>query len=331
MSSKIPLYAIVIDPGEPSKRVSFVGDVHLLETPPKSRKDDYLSSIMEKVSWVSKRSDIIIFLGDIFERSAMSISAFHKVLFMFFMLKLQGKEFYTVIGNHDVPHQNITNLPRTSLGVLNTLRLVNILGSMRIGGVRIDTIPFGPKVEVPRLDRYDENAILIGHCFYESRLDPKYSMTEEDASSCGYNFILLGHDHEPHTPMSITTTLPCDGLPEKTHVYRPGSLARNTAHRYNQGRTPDIVQFMIGNGGIESFQVIPVPCAPYADVFYDTSFAVEESSSSVTDLEALMTSFDAVASGDDTINVRWALRKLNAPGPVMNYLESVYEKLGMVF
>ena len=106
--------------------IAFVGDAHLIETPPKSRKDDYFAAVISKINWIMDTNDVIVFLGDVFERSVMSIPSFHKVAIEILKRRKQGKRIFSILGNHDIPHYQAQSLSRTSLGLMNSLGLIKL-------------------------------------------------------------------------------------------------------------------------------------------------------------------------------------------------------------
>ena len=68
-------------------KIYFVPDVHLQEQSPRSRKDSYPTTILEKldyvVDYVNRNNGICIFLGDLFNAVNMPMNYFYRVVDIF--------------------------------------------------------------------------------------------------------------------------------------------------------------------------------------------------------------------------------------------------------
>lgn len=101
-------------------KLLFVGDIHLSEHGPQTRKDNYMGSIITKLDECfsiaeSRKCNAIIFMGDIFDMMEPSGKCRNETLQLF--LRNSCIEKYTIIGNHDVK-SHLDNIHRSALGTL---------------------------------------------------------------------------------------------------------------------------------------------------------------------------------------------------------------------
>lgn len=101
-------------------------DIHLRESNPVSRTDDYWEAVKKKMLFISflqsKYNGIpIIDAGDLFNswKSTPLVEAW--------AIKHMPKDFYTIIGNHEMPYHNIDKFPKSSLNVLFQAGKINLL------------------------------------------------------------------------------------------------------------------------------------------------------------------------------------------------------------
>ena len=68
-------------------KVLFVPDVHLQEQSPRSRKDAYPTTVLEKLDFIVNKANeekaITIFLGDLFNAVNMPMNYFYRVVDIF--------------------------------------------------------------------------------------------------------------------------------------------------------------------------------------------------------------------------------------------------------
>lgn len=80
-------------------KIYFVPDVHLQEYSPRSRKDSYPTTILEKLEYivnvVNENNGICIFLGDIFNAVNLPMNYFYRVVDVF---KKFNKVPYIIYG-----------------------------------------------------------------------------------------------------------------------------------------------------------------------------------------------------------------------------------------
>lgn len=302
-------------------KTAVFGDAHLMDTSPRCRKDDYFASVLAKIEGILVENDTVICLGDLFHKPTISIFSLHKLVCL--LLKYRRQVYY-IPGNHDVYNMNVgdDSMHKTVLHLLKSMRLIHeITGPVQIDGVWYEAMPLLHAPSVIPASR--PGSILLGHYFFESALDPKFSITREDLAGKGYSMVLLGHDHEPHDPVKIGDTI----------VFRFGSIGRHTSHKYNLQRTPVYMQIVGDGAKMVSTSLLQTKGLLPEAVFFEESWNKENSgkyafTQNLTDLLAAFKRTDAVTR---KLSMRKVLEGAKAPQTVLNYIESLYFKSGLAF
>ena len=253
-------------------KIYFVPDVHLQEQSPRSRKDSYPTTILEKldyiVDYVNKNNGTCIFLGDLFNAVNMPMNYFYRVVDIF---KKFNKVPMIIVGNHDFPRNNEDLLPRTPLGLLHNIGLIEYLQHYEVEGkVVIDGAHYWqpiPKASQLTSTIKPMKKICVAHCFYEDSFAQDHNLHIKDIVELGYDYYVLGHDHTPYEDVDI------DGV----KVYRIGSLSRGTAA--DKQLTRDKVYILEYDTDLDYFNKIPVPCLPAREVFNESIFLRKEEQS----------------------------------------------------
>ena len=214
-------------------KVYFVPDVHLQEHSPRSRKDAFPTTILEKlefiVDYVNKNKGMCYFLGDLFNAVNMPMIYFYRVVDVF-------KKFEQVpniiVGNHDYPRDKEDMLPRTPLGLLMNIGLINLMNLSHVvdDKVAISGFSYWEKIEPALEDSYKH--ICLAHCFYENGYVEEHNLTDKKCRELGYDYYVLGHDHTPYQTIEKSSY----------KVYRVGSISRGTAD--DNQLTRDYVSFL---------------------------------------------------------------------------------------
>jgi len=315
------------------KKVAFVGDVHLTDSPPKCRKDDdYLGNLMKKVRFILDRSDAIFFLGDLFKTPTVSDSAKCRIMAMF--REYSNKKIYSIIGNHDVPYLNRSLLYKTSLGLMEINDIVEVVTEgINLFGIHIGVIPFQKNIECPK-----DAEIILGHCFYENELDPEFSVSSSMLKDDKCKFMILGHDHAPSPEREI------NGF----KLLRPGSLCRDNSKEYNLdefGTRVGFIEMEIDEKKckIVSHKRTPIPgVLPPREVFFTEVFNINSKTGNkfahLYDISALLDKYKGrnesvgkkSGGSESSITILQVLGEMKAPPEVVGYIKEMYLNLGMV-
>ena len=250
-------------------KIYFIPDVHLQEQSPRSRKDSYPTTVLEKLDYIAELANsnnaTTIFLGDLFNATNMPMNYFYRVVDVF---KKFNKVPLTIAGNHDFPRNNPGLLPRTPLGLLNNIGLIDYLQHYEVEGkVVIEGSHFWqaiPKASQVTTTAIPMKKICVAHCFYEDKFAEEHNLHIRDIINLGYDYYIFGHDHTPYEDIKI----------EDTTIYRIGSLTRGTANENQLIR--DQVYILEYDTILDSFRRIPIPCLPAKEVFNESVFLRRE-------------------------------------------------------
>lgn len=250
-------------------KIYFIPDVHLQEQSPRSRKDNYPSVVLEKleyiVDYVNKTDGMTVFLGDLFNAVNMPMIYFYRVVDVF--KKFKNKP-YICIGNHDFPRNNSDLLPRTPLGLLNNIGLIEYLQHYEVEGrVVLEGVHYWqsiPKAHQLTSTVTPMKKICVAHMFYEDAFAQEHNLHVDEAIELGYDYYVLGHDHTPYEDTHVGSSI----------IYRVGSLTRGTANDKQLIR--DKVYILEYDTETDTFTKISIPCLPAKDVFRETVFLRKE-------------------------------------------------------
>lgn len=238
-------------------KIAIVGDVHLAERNPRCRKDNFLNSILKKLDYIAKDNDKVIILGDLFHVHTNSTQLFN-LLFKFFSIKHKNK-FICIPGNHDLFHNNLMSLDRTTLGSLYYTGAIEL----KYKPFNIDNAEFVISLVNKDMENLlvdtDNEKILLGHNFYEMALSPKESFTKDDIRKLNYRYVFLGHDHQPYEEEFVGNSI----------LIRMGSLSRIDISKYNKDRK--IAYYQLDSETLD-YEKIIIPVQPISECYNNEAF-----------------------------------------------------------
>jgi len=215
-------------------RILFIGDPHLDSRTPLSRLDDYRVTTINKLDnlltlAVRKKAKYVVMTGDMFHRSDIPMSYLNEVLRMLKKFKAEGVEVYSLIGNHDLPHNIMEYFNRTPLAVLFASGLVKRLSTIAFDNSVIHGLNFTESIDnVMTVE--DKKNILVMHYATDNTV-PADNVPLEDLEA--FDIVVAGHDHMYYEPLH--------GL--NVTVYRPGSLTRRSKEQYNLDRVITVYMY----------------------------------------------------------------------------------------
>jgi DNA repair exonuclease SbcCD nuclease subunit len=244
-----------------------IGDPHLDSKTPLARIDNYRETTINKLRSllqlaIDKKVRAVITTGDVFNRYDVPISYLNEVVHILREYRFNGIEVYSIIGNHDIPRNNMDYFKNTPLSLLFKSGLVKKIGSGKDDRLVIgETVVYGlnykeklSEIETPR-DGY-LNKILVMHYATENTV-PADNVPLVDLES--FDIVFAGHDHMYYEPI----------ITEDLEVYRPGSFTRRTKDEYNLER--DII-VCHSKGDYEVEELILPGVEPAVSVFKDKVF-----------------------------------------------------------
>lgn len=243
-------------------KLIFVGDPHVNDVTPSSRRDDYGQAILNKFKEVFKlvtdpENDKVIIEGDLWHRtSGISLKYINKVVET---LKECPCDLYSIIGNHDIPYERLEEISGTPMGLCFKTGIVKHLETLDLPDVFVQGVDYGQPI--PKNTHKDKPSIAVTHMFYEDTLvgfvKEGEAMTEQQGIDLGYNIYIFGHDHSYHKPTKIGNAM----------LYRHGSLSRGSSHTSNRER--DIL-VQVYDTVTKKCEEVVIPSQPAEDI-YDPS------------------------------------------------------------
>ena len=96
-------------------KIGIIIDPHITDRH-RCRCDNFLETAIKKLDFVASNNDYVIICGDLFHTNTNSHLIFNKIYKLF--MKHKGK-FFAIPGNHDLLHNNISMLEKTTIGSLS--------------------------------------------------------------------------------------------------------------------------------------------------------------------------------------------------------------------
>lgn len=153
-------------------------------------------------------------------------------------------------------------LPRTPLGLLNNIGLINYLDELTLDKIYIKGFHYWEPITLNK--NKEMKSICVAHCFYEDSFAEEHNLHINDIKTLNYDYYILGHDHSPYEDVMV----------DKSKIFRIGSLSRGTANDKQLIR--DKVFILEYDTELELFTKIPVPCSPAREVFNESIFLRKE-------------------------------------------------------
>ena len=248
-----------------NETIAFISDLHVDSRMPDSRIDNILDTLSMKLhnileSCIANHVKYVFFEGDVINRVQCPfepITLLGKHLMEF---KANGIRCFTILGNHDIVRNSLDHIDKSPIQLLfelGALEHINISNKVVINNkVLITPVDYTEQI-VAADDSYQYN-ILLAHVFYNQTgllANDSHNVTKEVMEALGYDFALLGHDHEEYK----------DDTCGKTTVIRHGSVLRGTSHNYNFTRVPKFVIMAFSDKGI-TYKKVDIKHAAYKDV-----------------------------------------------------------------
>ena len=298
-------------------RIAIVGDVHLMEKPPRHRKDNFLTAALDKLEYIASMNDKVIILGDLFHTSNNSSYLFNRV---FASLNKFPNKFLAIPGNHDIFHNNMNSLDRTTLGSLVQTGVIDLKTSgFDIDGTHFEVSMVMKDIEKIPVDENNTN-ILLGHNYFDmEEFAPKETFTREELAKLNYNIVFLGHDHKPHEEEFI----------ENSILIRMGSLTRIDNQDYNESRP---IQYYRYDTSTNTYQTLKVPYRASEDVFLEGSFVKQGKKKDMFSFATLSKVLDNFDNQNKVKNsLHKTLVKQGTPRESIDFIQDLYKEENVTY
>lgn len=220
------------------------------------RQDNFLDTVIGKLDYVASNNDYVIIAGDLFHTNSNSNYIFYRMYKLF--TKHKGK-FFAIPGNHDLLHNNLNILEKTTIGSLALTGALKLqFDTFKIGSASFQVSHVIKDLEKVPVDKTNEK-ILIGHNYLEMNLAERESFTRDEIRKLNYNLVFLGHDHSPYE----------EELLGNSTLIRMGSLTRIDTQAYNKER--EICYYRLDSETLE-YERIVIPHLPASEIFTEEAF-----------------------------------------------------------
>lgn len=228
--------------GENLQRKLFIGDNHIDNITPTSRRDNYmeacLNELRDSLALAKKyKCDSVIFLGDVFHRMEVGAWCRNQVL-RILRADEEGNPWpfrkLVCVGNHDIDH-NMQNLKKSSLGTLIEAEVIEMIEEddelgLYFGHFRSTLVN---EVRAGLLTTVNQPIVVLHASVVLTPYYGDYVIFDDMPLSDKTKFVIAGHIH---FPMESTRR---DG---KIFI-NPGNVGRERATKENMSRVPKVLLF----------------------------------------------------------------------------------------
>jgi DNA repair exonuclease SbcCD nuclease subunit len=193
-----------------------LSDIHLRDTQPICRKDDFWETQIKKLKWLKSFHKSIgtnvpvLCAGDVFHEWKTSPKLINMAL------DYLPNKMISIPGNHEMPNHNYELMDESGYGVLSkTDKIRNNIGVHRgtFGGSKnlsIQFFPYGTKLYSTDPDSPDIEIALAHHFVYKGRKPFPGQLTGVKSllkKLKGYKLVITGDNHQPFTHKEGNTLL----------------------------------------------------------------------------------------------------------------------------
>lgn len=218
------------------KGILFTADLHLRDTVPTCRTDDFENAqwrkLQEIIEIVRKEKLYWVDCGDIFHKAQPSFRLVNRFIDYMKMAKVQIDA--AICGNHDLPSHNFGQLDNSAFGTLLASKIINkwLHGPcvelptdykiFTLYGVNWTEMPYSPDCAINVLGY--RNIMVMHNMFFPNKhdtipnVDGFYADEFIDTWGDEYQYIFTGHNHKS---FSIST--------DKCELHNIGCVTRQTA------------------------------------------------------------------------------------------------------
>lgn len=293
-------------------KIGIIIDPHITDRH-RCRKDNFLETVIEKIDYVASQNDFVIIDGDLFHTNSNSNYIFYLIYKLF--MKHKGK-FYAIPGNHDLIHNNLSSLARTTIGSLALTGALNLkFSEFELCGVTFAVSHVMKDLSKVPVDKSNSH-ILLGHNYLEMEGAEKESLTRDEIRALNYKLVFLGHEHKPYEEEQIGNST----------LIRMGSLTRIDTQVYNKER--DIYFYQVDSNTLE-FERIKVPSKPASEVFTEEAYqriGRKKEEISFIQIGDVLARFQKRSSGNNSLHEK--LVKI-ASDKEIEYIKSLHELNGV--
>lgn len=290
-------------------KIGILIDPHITDRH-RCRQDNFLEAVINKLDHIAKNNDYVIICGDTFHTNSNNNFIFYQVYKLF--SKHKGK-FIAIPGNHDLLHNNLSNLERTTIGSLALTGALNL----QFSSFKIDNAEFVVSHVLKNLEKIpvdvSNSKILLGHNYIEMTGAEKESFTKEEIRTLNYKLVFLGHEHKPYDEELVGNSI----------LIRMGSLTRIDTQKYNKERS--IYYYQLDSETLE-YERIEVPHEEASKIFTVEAFqriGKQKEEVSFVKIGDVLSKFKKKDTGVNSLHAK--LVKLSASEQEIEYIKGLHQ------
>ncbi|HHU63557.1 MAG TPA: metallophosphoesterase [Clostridiales bacterium] len=267
-------------------RLLFFTDTHIRGNTPRSRKDNILNTLFQKIEEIIDiaqqwQVDYILHGGDIFDRPDISPSIVRDVMKLF---KRFNRPIYAVAGNHDLYGHNPQTLHRTMVGLLDAAGIIKMLDGqhklLQSGNIKVQLSGISYSYDIDSSNSFKRYYTIKKNIDADFSIHVVHGMLLDKKFIEGIPYTLL--DDICHTEADITlsghyhTGFGIKKIFDKYFV-NPGSILRISNNISELNRKPAVVLIELVKGQPPSIQLINLKIAKDGELVLDRSVLERDS------------------------------------------------------
>lgn len=245
-----------------------IGDVHISDTPPGSRKDTWKNDILKKLDYIvalagKHKVDAILQLGDLFHRPGYNQNSVELIQQTHDSLVAAKIPVLIVAGNHEMRHNRVDDVDKHALGALGRMRGITLLSGRSEHFPDVFAIPYLQDwQELPswfveynnyRAKNPDiKRGIVMMHApiFPDSKCPPYDYIAASDVANMIEHETLVsyGHIHDPEGLWQPIADKP-------VYISNFGAISRGSLHKETMKRKPEVFIYDTETGKHRAYKV----------------------------------------------------------------------------
>lgn len=305
-----------------------VGDIHQSDRTPKSRCDNYRTTVVEKLDRVRDqavihKADAVALTGDVFDKKEPNRNSHGLVRELIHVFKQFPCPVYAAPGNHDLLNDRLDSLPKQPLGVVYQsgalIQLVPEGVVLEKGGLKVKLAAtsyneLDPLPECRKVTKGDADVLItVGHFFATPLGGPFFTHTAvsyDQLARTETDVWVLGHIH---TDQGVEKR-------ERKWFVNIGSLTRGVLDEDNLTRQVQVGRVCASkvDGAIYvEASAIPLKVAPSEEVFDLDKYRARQTERAAVEafVQSLETAFSQVS--DASSDPRTILKTMNIPDRIL--------------
>jgi exonuclease SbcD len=306
-----------------------VGDVHLADRTPASRKDDYKAETFNELRMIARlaakeNASAVLFTGDIFHEKSAKMNSHSLVREAISVFSSFPCPAYSIVGNHDISYNRMETLEKQPLGVLFESGALKKLTREQIGEIEVVGVDFDENTTYdtlrPKKTHPDGKLLAVCHVYAEPVErdlfgEPVFGY-DKIAESGDVDVYVFGHYHHDQGIVKVGDK----------HFVNIGSLSRGSLNKENLDRDVKIGKISLDKNGAVVCEALKLPVKPASEIFdVEKKRQIEEKENEIEQFVASLSKsnlFESLSSLEDTI------RSMELDTPVKKRVEQYLNNRG---